>query len=119
MRYVIVFEEPKGSGCGYSIGCGKLIDDVEADTPEEALRIAIEENWFGCDPAEDYAKDPFEGSDINIASVRIYEASLIDDGKLFEEYHRRLVERLKQRDEAEVEDNERAEYERLKEKFDP
>ena len=117
MRYLVVLEQPRGSGCGHTIGCGKLIDDVEADTPEEALRIAIEENWFGCDPVEDYDKDPFR--DLAIASSRVYEVKLVDDGKLFEEYHRRIVERLKQREEAEAEDAERAEYERLKEKFDP
>lgn len=116
-RYVIVIREPEGAGCGYTIGCGLQVHDVEAPTPKEALRIAIEENWFGCDPAEEYSEDPLSG-DFVISSVKIYEANLVDDGDLFEEYHRRLVERLKNREDASTEEEERKELERLKRKYE-
>lgn len=116
--YLVVFKR-EGDFGEHSIGNGERLDYVEAFTPDEALEIAIH-NWFGCDPTEEYDDDPFgeERHENTMEYVHIYEATLVDSGDLFEEYHRKIIDRLEKSKQTELEELERLELERLKKKYE-
>jgi len=46
-KYILIEEQPPGSGCDYSIGCGIRVTDLRAKTMEEAVKevIDIEDDW--------------------------------------------------------------------------
>lgn len=91
----------KGEGCDYTIGCGKTMIILKASNMQEAkeqLKYIIEESYVG-------------ESELEYCVVfEIINTEQVDLKSIYED--------LKQKDLKSIEDLERAEYERLKNKFD-
>lgn len=95
----------QGQGCDYTIGCGQVVIDIEANSFEEAqqkLEQEICENYSHMETMLAYAK--------------LYEVSNMLKINVPEIYDRLEADREKERKE-EKEKKEREEFERLKAKF--
>lgn len=91
----------KGEGCDYTIGCGKIMIILKASNMQEAkeqLKYIIEESYIG---------------EYELASCIVFEITNLEQIDL-----KSIYDNLKQKDLKAIEDLERAEYERLKNKYD-
>lgn len=103
-----------GEGCDYSIGCGYKPMRVRAESEEQALETAIQ-RFVGGGSAEEVAAF---FNDERVTGAQIYEVTSYND-TLFDEIHKRVVEKIKEDDKRRDDEAEQAEYERLKRKYNP
>lgn len=112
-----MYEEQPG-GCDYSIACGQRLRVLKgATTLQEAVGLAVSEKYLGCEPGEDYgpiSSDPGEAELLRATILEINNAYKVDlDG-----FIQIAKERKAAIEAGPTEARERAEFERLKAKFD-
>lgn len=92
-------------GCDYTIGCGKLVIDIKAESLEDAkiklFSIIVEE---------------YNHDEVRLANVELFEVSSITKVDI-EGIYKKLLEDEKANIEIMKLEKERAEFERLKKKF--
>lgn len=105
MKRFKAYLKQEGEGCDYTIGCGRTVVDIEAESMDEAKEVLKE-----------IIADEYNCDEVMLHSVELMEISSIIDFDIKAFYS--LLK--KQEDEANgiiAEENERLEYERLKTKF--
>ena len=103
-----------GEGCDYTIGCGYRPKKVRAESAEHALRLVIREHsgWG----SENDGMESFFQDDL-ITGAEIYKLTEYND-TLYDELHKRIVEKVEADDKRREEEAELAELERLKRKYE-
>ncbi|KKN65748.1 hypothetical protein LCGC14_0478870 [marine sediment metagenome] len=95
-------------GCDYTIGCGVCVDKIKAKTIEDAVEYILEEyvggyqNGEGC-PDDIELLEVTRHIDMHMPLIRAQDL---------------LQRKLEEKRKCKAEEAERAEYKRLKEKFD-
>lgn len=127
MRYFLLRRQ-KGEGCDYTIGCGLSFEEIEADSRKEAIEQVIDlpddwENITDEDELHDMLGDTglsnVEPGEFEMEEVVLFEVKEAIDlipilkKKLFEVENHKSHLRDKEREAAE-----RAQYEKLKKKFE-
>lgn len=109
--YIIIFEGP--GGCDHSIRCGVDFDKVKADSFEDAFLKGVHQRYGWKDETglESIVSDEL------LSNIVVYKVSGYND-KLFEEYHKRILKKIKEHDKRRDEEDEKAELERLKRKYE-
>lgn len=109
-NYLVILKGQEG--CDYTVGCGFRPIKVRAQSAEQALRKVIREHsgWGDSDGLKEFFRDE------QIDGAEIYEVTSYND-KLFDELHKRVVEKVKEDDKRRAEEAELAELERLKQKY--
>lgn len=106
MKKFYAYFEGKGHGCDYTIGCNLRVEQYDAKDVQEVVDIITEE----IEESPDYAEERIE-------QVTIIEAASETTLDIFD-----LTSNIREKQLAEEqlkkEDEERAEYERLKKKFE-
>jgi len=109
----------KGEGCDYSIGCGWNYESIDANSMDEAWEKYIT-RWADYDPAQGGECDPRKGGPGDdwspIAGVRLIRIAE-EDSSRFDPWYEAAVSAYESKESAEQDAQERAEFERLREKF--
>jgi len=106
MKTFYVYYEGRGYGCDYTIGCNLRVEVINAESAEEVWAQVKEE----VEESPTYAEERIE-------SVTVIEAAGVTKLDI-EDLTRDIREQQEQDKKAKKEAEERAEYERLKKKFE-
>jgi len=119
MRYIVI-KTQKGEGCDYTIGCGMNYDFVEASTPSEAFQKTAEDEGWHLDD-EYICKNLANINNCNY-EFALQSVMIIPAPETNKHFYLELVEAAKIRyvelSTKSKEAKERAEYEKLKVKFE-
>lgn len=98
-----LFMKQEGEGCDYTIGCGRQLAQLEAETLEDAIAMAVETYAI-----DDTGEQELEEAVIFGAPVHTFDLPAM-----------KHAQRVAKREQAksESDDRERAEFERLRKKF--
>ena len=111
----IAYVIQEGEGCGYSIGCGRVLWWLKSETREEALnelKTIIIGEWYSED--EGYGEGYWDDS--KLEEVTLFEISSEEKTPLFKWYEEANKYAYQQRNKKK-EKNERATLKRLKKKY--
>ena len=117
--YAVILKQ-KGDGCDYMIGCGMVMFPLQARTLEEALKEAKiviqgtpnDESKYGFD--DDFLVDE-ESNEPKLAFAKLVK---IECDLPINDWYHELVDKSYALDRKAQLENERAQYERLKAKFE-
>lgn len=121
MRFYLY--EVQDGGCDYTIGCGERLtrlsrgDYSDAETMEEALALAMTEDYLGCEEGEDYGPISTDPGEAKLSSAVIFAVAETHDIDLDALIQAAKAEHAAAQDVA-ANEAEHAEYERLKAKFE-
>jgi len=119
MRYIVI-KTQEGEGCDYTIGCGMNYDFVDASNPAEAFQKIVEDESWHLDD-EYVCKNLANIDNCNFESV-LESLMIIPAPEINEHFYSALVEAAKikyvELSTKNKEAKERAEYEKLKAKFE-
>lgn len=104
-----LYMKQKGEGCDYTIGCAQKLVRLDAETLQDAIE-EVKDVWFNPDDRR-YGRGDYELSEALVLTLAKDALPILHDMLVEEEAQEELEK--KQRAEAQ----ERAEYERLKNKF--
>lgn len=115
-KFLIVIEGQEG--CDYSINCGTMVYEIDAESKQAAFEQAMENmGWLDYyDNAGDYERDPWSYEN-NVEWVEIYEVSGEGDLEMFENFQQAVRERFQQLKDEEKELQDEIELKRLAEKL--
>ena len=105
MHYRVIIKQ-KGEGCDYTVGCGLATEDM--DLSSDLKEASIEANKR--------VEEDYDGGECCIESVHLVPLDAIHDTN-YESFRDAMQAREAAEQAAEDEEKERAEFERLKEKF--
>lgn len=105
MKSFYAYYEGKGYGCDYTIGCNIRVDAIQAESVEDAIAEVKEK----IEESPDYAEERIE----SVTIIEVASATKLD----IEDFTRDIREQQVAEEQAKKEAEERAEYERLKQKF--
>jgi hypothetical protein len=121
MKFIAIIEQ-SGEGCDYSIGCGIDYEAIEATSLHDAWQRLIRGRWGDYDPRLGGLEDPrqsIKNDDMSpIARVRMFHVVKEHDGIYFDAWYDSACKAFEAAHSVKTERDERAEYERLKAKFD-
>lgn len=115
---VILFQE--GGGCDYTIGCGVRVDLLNANTLEEA-RVEARQTLGYINKYGDFEGDLITDDNYKHEwKLKLEQALLVEvhEDLPIEEWSSKLIQKLEQKVRKKQEDKERAEFERLRKKYE-